>query len=102
MYSGLSNPGWEGRLKLEDCDWLWALESQFVVFRMVSGFVWFCFSLFFKWVCQTFFISLSVRPGNLAAMADHLKNGGKQISLMMLISIYVLVEMAAIRRKAYF
>lgn len=33
-------------------------------------------SLFFKWVCHTFFISLSVRPGNLAAIADHLKIDG--------------------------
>lgn len=30
-------------------------------------------SLFFKWVCQTFFILLSVCPGNLVAIADHLK-----------------------------
>lgn len=34
---------------------------------------WFGFSLFFKWVCHTFLISLSVRPGNLAAIADHLQ-----------------------------
>lgn len=33
-----------------------------------------CSSFFFKWVCQKFFISLSVRPGNLVAMADHLEN----------------------------
>lgn len=32
-----------------------------------------CLSLFFRWVCHTFFISLSVRPGNLAAIADHLQ-----------------------------
>ena len=30
-------------------------------------------SLFFKWVCYTFCISLSLRPGNLAAIGDHLK-----------------------------
>lgn len=37
-------------------------------------------SLFFRWVCHTFFISLSVRPGNLAAIADHLKKK-RQVTL---------------------
>ena len=39
---------------------------------LISGVTWFFLSLFFKCVCQTFLISLSVRPGNLAAIADHL------------------------------
>ena len=30
-------------------------------------------SRFFRFVCQTFLISLSVRPGSLAAIADHLR-----------------------------
>lgn len=47
----------------------------------ISGVAWVCLSLFFKWVCHTFFISLSVRPGNLAAIADHLKNGEKKKKL---------------------
>lgn len=60
------------------------LELQFVDCRMVSVLAWFCLSLFFKWVCQTFFISLSVRPGNFAAIADHLRinQGEKKKSLM--------------------
>lgn len=33
---------------------------------------WLCWILFFRWVCHTFFISLSVLPGNFAAIADHL------------------------------
>lgn len=32
----------------------------------------FCLTLFLRRVCQTFFISLSVRPGNFATIADHL------------------------------
>lgn len=38
---------------------------------LVAGLV-VVWTFFFKWVCQTFFISLSVRPGNFAAIADHL------------------------------
>lgn len=34
----------------------------------------FLLSLFFKCVCHMFFISLSVRPGNLDAITDHLHN----------------------------
>lgn len=37
-----------------------------------GGVAWLCLSLFFKWVCHTFFISLSVLPGSFAAIADHL------------------------------
>lgn len=43
--------------------------SFFICEIIVFGF---CLSLFFKWVCHTFFISLSVLPGNFAAIADHL------------------------------
>lgn len=54
------------------------LESERLIFGLVAllelGLDWSDFSsLFFKLVCQTFFISLSVLPGNLAAIADHLK-----------------------------
>jgi hypothetical protein len=47
---------------------------------LISGVTWFFSSLFFKWVCQTFLISLSVRPGNLAAIADHLNRKKKRKS----------------------
>lgn len=54
------------------------LESERLIFGLVAllelGLDWSDFSsLFFKLVCQTFLISLSVLPGNLAAIADHLK-----------------------------
>lgn len=67
----------------EVSDSLEKLVSGFaLVFRcsLVSefGFSWFCFNLFFRWVCQTFFISLSVLPGNLAAIVDHLKRKKKR------------------------
>lgn len=43
---------------------------------------WHLSSLFFRWVCQKFFISLSVRPGNLAAIADHLMTHQSHQNLM--------------------
>lgn len=47
-----------------------------------SGFLTepFGFSLFFRWVCHTFFISLSVRPGSFAAIADHLNSQSEESS----------------------
>lgn len=39
---------------------------------MVADVAGFCLSLFFNWLFQKFFISLSVRPGSVVAMADHL------------------------------
>lgn len=53
-------------------DWVVAME----------GLCW--LSLFFKWVCHTFLISLSVRPGNLAAIADHLENKTQQVHVILL------------------
>lgn len=41
----------------------------------------FFFFFFFKWVCHMFLISLSVRPGNLAAITDHLHTGRRKIRL---------------------
>jgi hypothetical protein len=57
---------------------------------MVAGVVLgFCLSFFFKWLFQKFFISLSVRPGNLAAMADHLQMKEHQKHQMLSHKLYV-------------
>ena len=61
-----------GKLKLFGSDWNAEMESHLDTSVVLLRWLFFL-SLFFKWVCHTFFISLSVRPGNLAAMADHLK-----------------------------
>lgn len=47
-----------------------------------------CLSLFFRWVCHTFFISLSVRPGNFKAIADHLNLRSERINHQTYICIY--------------
>ena len=50
-------------------------DSLFFDFEtLVSSIVTvFCWDLFLSVVCQWFFISLSVLPGNSAAIADHLQ-----------------------------
>lgn len=60
-----------------DCVIVLEFESERLIFGfeiaffLASEFVW--FSFFFKCVCHTFFISLSVLPGSFAAIADHLE-----------------------------
>ena len=49
------------------------LASPILHLGIVSRVANLCFSLFLRWECQKFFISLSVLPGSLAAMADHLE-----------------------------
>ena len=74
-----------GKFKLTGSDWHAEPESHLdaaaVEWPLELGVANFFLSLFFKLVCHTFFISLSVRPGNLAAMADHLKNETKRIPI---------------------
>jgi len=53
---------------------LWLDSLFFDLKALASSFVCvFCSDLFLRVVCQWFFISLSVLPGNSAAIADHLR-----------------------------
>lgn len=74
-YPILSDPEREGIVEFADSDSLVSLAWQFGIDLMYCCGLDspFCTSLFFKWVCHTFLISLSVLPGNLDAIADHLK-----------------------------
>lgn len=69
-------------LEFESWQWNLGFSTDNALFVPCSGLVfltawpwWSCcgINLFFKWLCHTFFISLSVRPGNVAAIADHLQ-----------------------------
>lgn len=53
------------------------LDTAAVELPLELGAAKFFLSLFFKWVCHTFFISLSVLPGSFAAIADHLQSSEK-------------------------
>jgi len=77
-YSMRLHPEREGTVELADCDSLFSLRWQSGILMCCCDLDSpFCLSLFSKWVCHTFLISLSVLPGNLDAIADHLENGRK-------------------------
>lgn len=61
------------KLAASDSVMMLELESERLIFGFVTLLEFKFSNLFFKLVCHTFFISLSVLPGNFAAIADHLK-----------------------------